>query len=87
MIKTNRASPQTIRKLAQGFGGDAGLEDYLLILAGHRHKPEQKPTYLEVIPLLSPGYQHILEVLVGEMAKVEGIEIPGEKKKWKERRR
>ncbi len=85
VIKRGRASPETIRKLAQGFSGNGhqrlALEDYLLILAGYRSKPEgEELSYLKVIPLLSPGYQHLIEVLVGELAKIEGIEIPGEKR-------
>jgi transcriptional regulator with XRE-family HTH domain len=79
VVKNSRASPETIRKLARGFGGNGrlALEDYLLTLAGHRSKqPEgEELTYLEVVPLLSPEYQHILEVLVGELAQIEGIEI------------
>lgn len=41
VIKSDRASPETIKKLAMGFGGDGinerlALEDKLLILAGHK---------------------------------------------------
>ena len=41
VIKSGHASPETIRKLAMGFGGDGtnerlALEDKLLVLAGHR---------------------------------------------------
>lgn len=41
VIRSNSTSPETIRKLAQAFGGDGeatrlALEDKLLILAGHR---------------------------------------------------
>jgi len=32
--------------------------------------------YLKIVPLLSPGYQHLIEVLVTELAKIEGIEGP-----------
>lgn len=71
----SQPSPKTIMKLAQGFGGDGNLalEDYLSILAGYRSKqPEdQEPTYLKVIPLLSAEHQHVVKVLVTELAKVE----------------
>ena len=45
IIKGGGASAETIRKLAQGFGGDGrgmlALEDKLLILSGHRsERPE-----------------------------------------------
>ncbi len=41
VIKSDRASPETIRKLAMGFGGDGinerfALEDHLLMLGGFR---------------------------------------------------
>ncbi|MBA7559799.1 hypothetical protein ES708_01414 [subsurface metagenome] len=77
--KGNRPLPETIRKLARAFGRDGSsttLEDYLLILAGYRSKPEEELTYLEVIPLLSPEHQHLIEVLVREIAKIEEIEVP-----------
>ena len=45
IIKGGGASAETIRKLAQGFGGDGremlALEDKLLVLSGHRsERPE-----------------------------------------------
>ena len=40
IINGGRAAPETIRKLAQGFGGDGkqrlALEDHLLVLADYR---------------------------------------------------
>lgn len=38
VIKGNHPLPETIRKLAQGFGGDGSiaLGDHLLVLAGYR---------------------------------------------------
>ncbi len=40
MVNSGRASPETIRKLAQGFSGNGhqrlALEDHLLELAGYR---------------------------------------------------
>ncbi|MBA7716842.1 hypothetical protein ES703_125924 [subsurface metagenome] len=81
-MKRDRASPETIRKLAAGFGGDGtnerlALEDHLLMLGGHRtpHQGEGS-SYLKIIPLLTGEHQHILEALVIELAKIEGIEIP-----------
>jgi len=43
IIKGTSASPETIRKLAQGFGGEGAnqrlaLEDRLLVLVGYRTK-------------------------------------------------
>jgi len=67
----------------RGFGGDRrlALEDRLLTLAGYRKQvPEgeelSEQDYLKIVPLLSPGYQHLIEVLVTELAKIEGIEGP-----------
>jgi len=82
VIKSGHASPETIRKLAQAFGGEGGLalEDYLLELAGYRTpRPREKGReqgYLEIISQLSPEHQRILEVLVRELAKIEGIGVP-----------
>jgi len=48
VIKGGRPLPETIRKLAAGFGGDGtnmrfALEDYLLTLAGYRsERPGEK---------------------------------------------
>ncbi len=82
VIKSGHASPETIRKLAAGFGGDGtnqrlALEDHLLVLAGHRtpHQGEES-SYLKIIPLLTPEHQQILEVLVTELAKIEGAKMP-----------
>jgi len=78
IIKGNDPLPETIRKLARAFSADgisSALEDYLLILAGYRTKPEKQPTYLEVIPLLSPQHQHLIRVLVRKLAEGEGIEV------------
>jgi len=46
-IKSGHASPESIRKLAQGFGGHGkrrlALEDHLLVLAGYRtERPREK---------------------------------------------
>ncbi|GAI97860.1 unnamed protein product, partial [marine sediment metagenome] len=77
IIKGRHPSPETIQKLARGFGGDGNrglaLEDRLLVLAGYRREELSQAAYLKIIPLLSPEYQHIIEVLVGELAKIEGI--------------
>ncbi len=79
IIRGSHPLPETIRKLAQGFGGDGSLalEDHLLELAGYRiRRPEgEEPSYLKVVPLLSPEYQHLVEVLVRELAKIEGMEV------------
>lgn len=37
-------SPNTIKKLAEGFGGDAALQDHLLLLAGHREARPKEPS-------------------------------------------
>ena len=75
VIEGGRPLPETIRKLAQGFGGDGSLalEDRLMVLAGYRREEPCQADYIKVIPLLSPEYQRILEVLVTELAKIEGI--------------
>ena len=79
VIKSGHASPETVRKLAQAFDGDGrlALEDYLLVLAGHRtpHQGEES-SYLKIIPLLTGEHQQILEVLVTELAKIEGTKMP-----------
>jgi len=76
IIKGTRPLSATIKKLAQGFGGDGmlrlALEDRLLVLAGY----EREEPCLKIIPLLSPEHQHILEALARELAKIEGIEVP-----------
>lgn len=66
-IKGVRPLPETIRKLAQGFGGDGtaeklALRDHLLVLAGYREE--------ETLPA---DYMRLLEVLVRELANLEGI--------------
>lgn len=76
IIDGSRPLPETIKKLAQGFGGNGkrglALEDRLLALAGYqRERP--KEVYLKIIPLLSPDHRYIIEVLVTEFAKLEGI--------------
>ncbi|GAI89923.1 unnamed protein product [marine sediment metagenome] len=80
IIDGNRPLPETIRKLAQGFSGDStaerlALEDRLLVLTGYRREELSQAAYLKIIPLLSPEHQHIVEGLVGELAKIEGIEV------------
>ena len=79
--KGGRPVPETIRKLAQGFGGDGtaerlALEARLLVLAGYIEEKPSQAAYLKIIPLLSPEYQHIIEVLVRELVKIEGIKVP-----------
>lgn len=76
----NRPLPATIKKLAQGFGGDStaerlALEDRLMVLAGYKREELNQAVYLKTIPLLSPDHQHIIEGLVGELAKIEGLEV------------
>lgn len=39
-----RPSPNTIKKLVEGFGGDAALQDHLLLLAGHREARSKEPS-------------------------------------------
>ena len=79
IIKGNRPLPETIRKLARGFGGNGNrgllLEDRLLVLAGYRREKLSQAAYLKIIPLLSPEHQNVIEVLVRELAKVGGVEI------------
>lgn len=79
IIKGSHPSPETIKKLARGFGGDGNrmlaLEDRLLVLAGYKREEPFQADYLKIIPLLRLDYQHILEVLVTELAKLEGIEV------------
>ena len=75
----SRPLPETIRKLAQGFGGDGAterlaLENRLLVLAGYRRELSQA-AYLKIIPLLSPEHQNVIQVLVRELAKIESVEI------------
>ena len=59
IIKGNRPLPETIRKLAKGFGGDGRLvlENHLLALAGYRSERHEEASeleaYLKIIPLLS----------------------------------
>lgn len=73
--------PGTLKKLAKAFGGPCrlALEDHLFALTGYRsdRMTEAGPYFLEIIPLLSAEHQHVVEVLVRELAKVE--EIEGEK--------
>lgn len=81
IIKGSRPFPETITKLAQGFGGDGkrglALQDHLLVLAGYRtQRFGDDQIYLRILPLLSPECQHIIEALVRELAKIEGIEVP-----------
>ena len=77
IIEGRRPLPETIGKLAQGLGGDGSLalEDRLMVLAGYRREEPCQADYIKTISLLSPEYQRILEVLVWELAKVEGIEV------------
>ena len=79
IIAGNRPLPETIEKLAHGFGGNGkrglALLDRLLVLAYRTEQPENEG-YLKLIPLLSSGYQHLVEVLVMELAKIEGVEVP-----------
>ena len=74
IIAGNRPLPETIEKLARGFGGNGkrglALLDLLLVLAYRTEQPENEG-YLKLIPLLSPEHQHIIEVLVTELAKIE----------------
>jgi len=76
----NRPSVETIKKLAWTFSSNntlrLELEDHLFALAGYRERPEElnRQGYLGVLPLLSPQHQHIIETLVGELARIEGIE-------------
>ena len=82
LINGTSPSIETIKKLARSFSGDGtlrlALEDHLFALAGYRERPEELSgqNYLGIIPLLSPQHQHILEVLVRELAKIEGVEVP-----------
>lgn len=76
-----RPSAVTIKKLARTFAGNgqhqrAALEDELLALAGYRSAQSESADlrYLKVISLLSPKNQHVIEALVWELAKIEGIE-------------
>ena len=77
IIEGKRPSGVTIKKLAMAFGGKGNqglaLMDQLLAKAGYRVKLK-KEDYLEIIPLMSPEHQHVIEVLVMELAKVEGVE-------------
>jgi len=81
IINGTSPSIETIKKLARSFSGNGtlrlALEDHLFALAGYRERPEELSgqNYLGIIPLLSPQHQHILEVLVRELAKIEGIEM------------
>lgn len=76
IIKGSHPSAETIRTLAQGFGGDGkrglALKDRLFVLAGYRRE-QTGEAYLKIIPLLSPEHQNIIQVLVRELAKIEGI--------------
>jgi len=45
IIKGKHPSPETIKKLAQGFGGDGtALEDHLFLLAGYRTQRPEEPS-------------------------------------------
>lgn len=45
IIRGTRPSPETIKKLAHGFGGDGTtLEDHLLLLAGYRTQRPKEPS-------------------------------------------
>ena len=52
IIKGGRPLPETIKKLAEAFGGDGpnqrlALQDHLLVLAGYRsERPEEEPSEL-----------------------------------------
>ena len=82
LINGTSPSIETIKKLARSFSGNGtlrlALEDHLFALAGYRERPEEEISeqgYLGIMPLLSPQHQHIIEVLVRELAKIEGIEM------------
>ncbi|MBA7705514.1 hypothetical protein ES703_114345 [subsurface metagenome] len=79
IINGGRPFPESIRKLAKGFGGDGkrglALEDRLFVLAGYRRE-RTKEAYLRTLPLLLPEHQCIIQLLVRELAKLEGIEAP-----------
>lgn len=83
IIKGNKPAPETIKKLVQGFGGTSlqrlALEDQLLTLAGYltpRPEGSTEENHLKMVPLLSPEHQHVIELVVMELAKIEGSEIP-----------
>lgn len=86
LINGTSPSIETIKKLARSFSGNGtlrlALEDHLFALAGYRERSEELSgqNYLGVIPLLSPQHQHIIEVLVTELAKIEGVEVPPSEK-------
>ncbi len=89
IMRGHQPLPETIRKLAKVFTDgteqSVALEDHLLALAGYRtERPlrlESNDGLLRVIVLLRPEHQHIVEDLVRELAKIEGIEVPTSKEK------
>jgi len=44
IVKGNRPRPETLEKLARGFGGDSALQDHLLVLAGYRTPRPNEPS-------------------------------------------
>ena len=77
--------PETIKKLAMGFGGNGtnqqiALEDYLLVLAGYRReRPERKETSMARAALLDK-VDKLTEVQVEMMVHFADflVEIEGE---------
>ncbi|GAI99352.1 unnamed protein product [marine sediment metagenome] len=66
IIDGSRPLPETIKKLAMGFGGNGkrglALRDRLFVLAGYRtERSLNEQPYLKIIPLLSPEHQHSLK--------------------------
>jgi len=78
IINGSHPLPETLKKLAKAFGGPCrlALEDHLFALTGYRRERlgEEQPYFLKTIPLLSVEHQQVVEVLVREMARIEGIE-------------
>ena len=44
IAKGNHPTPETIGKLARGFGGGTALQDHLLVLAGYRTQRADEPS-------------------------------------------
>lgn len=74
-----RPNPETIRKLAQGFGGGGALEDHLFTLAGYRTpRPEGENTseawahLTDKISRLSEPQLKIMVRFADFLRKIEG---------------
>lgn len=82
IIKGVRASAETVKKLARGFGGDGherlALEDHLLMLAGHRtprpNGDEPSQALSQLLDKMVHFSDHQLKVMVHFADFISGLE-------------